>query len=132
MNRPTYMPCQIPFITRIARLPARQVQQVAQPIPNVFRQPACEPIAPASCKVRGVVDKIQPRRVGVIEGVVPAIPIEVRVAQVGIYRVSLQPAGGAGVVGAGALMGRACKRVSFLQEVRNDAGVSVADRVATR
>ncbi|MCL6533905.1 MAG: hypothetical protein K6U12_11580 [Armatimonadetes bacterium] len=80
VNRPNHMTRQISFITWIARLPARQVQQVAQPIPNVFRQPACEPIAPASCKVRGVVDKIQPRRVGMINRVVPALPIEVRVA----------------------------------------------------
>ena len=39
---------------------------------------------------------------GHIDGVIPAIPIQVQVATGGVYRVALQPAGGAGVVFAGA------------------------------
>jgi hypothetical protein len=36
--------------------------------------------------------------------IIPAIPIQVRIAAGGVYRVALQPAGGAGVVLARALM----------------------------
>jgi len=36
--------------------------------------------------------------------IIPTIPIEVRVARSGVYRVALQPAGGAGVIRAGAHM----------------------------
>jgi hypothetical protein len=40
----------------------------------------------------------------VIDRIIPTIPIQVRVARSGVYRVALQPAGGAGVIRAGAHM----------------------------
>jgi len=55
VSRAKHMPRQVPLITRIARFPTRKVQQVAQPIPNVLSEVACETVALACSKVRGII-----------------------------------------------------------------------------
>ena len=58
VNRADQVPRQVPLITRIARFPTRKVQQVAQPIPNVLSEVACETVALACSKVRRVIQPV--------------------------------------------------------------------------
>ncbi|GIV19574.1 MAG: hypothetical protein KatS3mg023_1325 [Armatimonadota bacterium] len=76
----------------------------AQPPADSARQAKGESIAPACKEVRGVIQPIQSRRVYRINRVIPAIPIQVRVAGGGVNRISLQPPCRAWVVLPGADM----------------------------
>ena len=72
---------------------------------------------------------------GHIDGVIPAIPIQVQVATGGVYRVALQPAGGAGVVFAGADMvqtggGRLLISIGGVPAEGVEGGADLLDRVA--
>ena len=51
-----------------------------------------------------------------IDGVIACIPVQVRVARGGVYRVALEPAGGAGVIRTSADMvePRVCKAVPLV------------------
>ncbi len=58
VNRTYQVPRQVPLIARIARLPAGQSQDVAQPVANVLGKVACETVAPACSKVRRVLQRV--------------------------------------------------------------------------
>jgi hypothetical protein len=59
VNRAEHTPRQVPLVARVARLPAGQIQPIAQPIADVLGKVACEPIAPACNEMRGVVQCTQ-------------------------------------------------------------------------
>ena len=58
VNRADQVPRQVPLVARVARFPAGQSQDVAQPVANVLGKVACETVAPACSKVRRVLQRV--------------------------------------------------------------------------
>jgi len=46
------------LVARVTRLPAGQIQPIAQPVANVLGKVACETVAPACSKVRRVLQRV--------------------------------------------------------------------------